>query len=437
MKAVIVGAGLAGLAAAHELSKAGWQVKVLESADRVGGRVETVEKNGYRFDSGAVGAGTVYTDYMQLVEELGLSDRIVESSTVSAIYRNGTVHEIDSARPMTGLTTGAFSLGSKLKLAKLAMDVRRIKPDLDIRDVAGAHQYDTESSRAYALRRLNQELADNLIEPLHRTLNLTRADRVSKLELFNALTGLFDTTMITLTGGLATLTDALGKRLDVRTETKVSLIERLDGEIAITCSTAEGEDTLTADACVIATQLPVATEIYPPAKRDLAPLPERLRYNRGIVVTLGYSRPTDTQAMLLMLPVAETQEHALLFLEHNKGPDRAPKGHSLVTVFFDDVALDSSLRKSDAQLIENTARFVEQVLPELRGAMDMSHVRHWGELALTNPDVGLFKLIEGVNRKLDPNDPVQYAGDYFSTAGQNTAIVYGKRAAHNLLAAFG
>lgn len=433
--AIVVGAGLAGLTAAYELSKAGWQVRILETAERVGGRVETVNKQGYRFDSGAVGTGTVYTDYMRLVDELSLRDQVVESSTVSAIYRDGKVHEIDSARPVTGLTTGVFSWGSKLKLVNLALDIRRVKPDIDIRNVGQAHQYDTESAYDYATRRLNRELADYLIVPLHRTLNLSRADRVSKLELFNALTGLFDTTMITLVGGSALLAEKLAEKVSVTLGATVTAVRKAEGQIQVDYQLlSQGLETATADACVIATPMPTTLEIYPPAAEDLAPLAQRLRYNRSVVVTLGYSQPTATEALMVMLPVAETEEHALLFLEHNKGPDRAPTGHSLITVFFDDVALESSLRKSDEQLVADTRQFVERVLPELKGGFAMSHVTHWGEHGLTNPDVGLFKLMHEVNQKIDPKDPVQYAGDYFSTAGQNSAIVYGKRAADHLIA---
>ena len=49
---VIIGSGLAGLSAAHTLIEAGVEVRVLEASSSIGGRVQTDEINGYRFDRG-------------------------------------------------------------------------------------------------------------------------------------------------------------------------------------------------------------------------------------------------------------------------------------------------------------------------------------------------------------------------------------------------
>ena len=434
--AIVVGAGLAGLTTAYRLNKAGWKITIFEARNQVGGRAVSVSKQGYLFDSGAVGTGTVYKDYMGLVEELGLSDRVVKASTVASTVRDGRLHEIDSAKPMTALTSKLLSFGSKLKMINLMRDLGKVKPYLDIRDVAAASQFDDETTEAYALRRLNPELLEYFVEPMIRTLNLNRARNNSKLELMNALAGLFSTTMITLKGGLVVLAQALAKGLDIQCNTKVDSVKKFDDHVEVCFSDTSGSTvTARADVCVLATELPHALEIYAAARSDLSPLAEIYQCNRGLCVHLGYKAATHTKALMAMMPPSENKEISLFFFEHNKGPDRAPPGHSMITVFFDDTAADRPWALSDEALIRDTAANVEKILPELAGHLEMSHVTRW-PLGLTNPSPGSFKAIHAVNQKLNPADRVQYAGDYRSTAGQNSAVACGNNVARDLIRHF-
>jgi phytoene desaturase len=52
-KIIIIGAGLGGLSAAVRLAKSGFSVTVLEKNETVGGKVNFVEADGYKFDTGA------------------------------------------------------------------------------------------------------------------------------------------------------------------------------------------------------------------------------------------------------------------------------------------------------------------------------------------------------------------------------------------------
>src|SRR3989339_779697 len=49
---LVLGAGLAGLAAGYELVKGGFEVTIVEKYEEVGGLARTIVKNGFRFDTG-------------------------------------------------------------------------------------------------------------------------------------------------------------------------------------------------------------------------------------------------------------------------------------------------------------------------------------------------------------------------------------------------
>ncbi len=71
--AIVVGAGLGGLACAHDLAAAGTDVLVLEARDRPGGRVEAVRlDDGRVVQMGGELVGHVHRHYLELAAELGL-----------------------------------------------------------------------------------------------------------------------------------------------------------------------------------------------------------------------------------------------------------------------------------------------------------------------------------------------------------------------------
>jgi phytoene desaturase len=51
-RALVVGAGFSGLAAAVRLAARGWRVTVLDKLDTPGGRATALHQDGYRFDLG-------------------------------------------------------------------------------------------------------------------------------------------------------------------------------------------------------------------------------------------------------------------------------------------------------------------------------------------------------------------------------------------------
>lgn len=84
MNVVVVGGGLSGLVAAHDLACAGVPTVVLERAPRWGGQIWTASVNGFVMELGAEGYAAGRRAVRDLCEELGLTDRLVSQQGTTA-----------------------------------------------------------------------------------------------------------------------------------------------------------------------------------------------------------------------------------------------------------------------------------------------------------------------------------------------------------------
>ena len=84
MRAVVIGGGIAGLAAARRLALGGHSVTLLEATDRLGGLIHSVELDGVRVDIGAEAFAVARPEALELVRELGLEEFLAEPAQDSA-----------------------------------------------------------------------------------------------------------------------------------------------------------------------------------------------------------------------------------------------------------------------------------------------------------------------------------------------------------------
>jgi len=120
---VVVGGGLAGLAAARRLDRAGVEWLLVEATDRIGGRVTTDVIDGWRLDRGFQALNTAYPRLPALVDIAALDMRYFTSGVL--VRRGGELHRLDNPlrEPLAAaqsLTSGAGTLSDRLKFAALA-----------------------------------------------------------------------------------------------------------------------------------------------------------------------------------------------------------------------------------------------------------------------------------------------------------------------------
>ncbi|HEY0001710.1 MAG TPA: FAD-dependent oxidoreductase, partial [Actinoplanes sp.] len=120
---VIVGGGLAGLAAARRLDRAGVEWLLVEAADRIGGRVATDIIDGWRLDRGFQVLNTAYPRVPALVDIDALDMRYFTSGVL--VRRGGELQRLgnplhDPVGAAMSLTSNVGTLSDRLKFAALA-----------------------------------------------------------------------------------------------------------------------------------------------------------------------------------------------------------------------------------------------------------------------------------------------------------------------------
>ncbi|MET9459841.1 protoporphyrinogen oxidase [Streptomyces canus] len=158
-RVIVIGAGIAGLAAAHRLAQRGARVTVLEASDRVGGKLLPGEIAGARVDLGAESMLARRPEAVALAREVGLDDRLQPPATATAsIWTRGALRPMPKGHVM-GVPGTAEALAGVLSEEGLA----RIEQDAELpRTEVG----DDVAVGAYVAARLGREVVDRLIEPL-------------------------------------------------------------------------------------------------------------------------------------------------------------------------------------------------------------------------------------------------------------------------------
>lgn len=310
--AVVIGGGIAGLAAAHRLVATGLRVTLLEATARLGGKLMTGEVAGVQVDLGAESVLARRPEAVDLAGAVGLAGRLQPPATATA-----SLWTRDALRPMPkghvmGVPGDPAALGGVLSpegLARIAEE-RELTPTPVGDDVAVG---------AYVADRLGREVVDRLVEPLLGGVYAGDAYRISMRaavpQLFEAVKEggpLLDAVRRIqeraaarqqtgpvfqgIEGGIGTLPDAVADAVragggSILTETPVLGLTRTDAGWAVRTDTG----VITADAVVLATPAWSASALLaaesPTASAELA----GVEYASMALVTLAFRR-SDIEA---------------------------------------------------------------------------------------------------------------------------------------------
>lgn len=432
-RVIVIGGGIAGLTAAFRMQEHGLDVTVLEAQGAVGGRMATIARDGYLLDIGALAVSRKYAQMTRLADDAGIVDRIVDSSETIGIVHDGTVHRLRSSAPLDAARTRLISWPTKLRAARIGLDLRRLSRVLDWDDVGAAGFFDRETVREWVSRRAGRELDDRVTGPLLRGSVMADSADLSALELGYIALNFFGSKVFTFSGGLGSLPTALASRLDVRLGTRATHVEERPDEVLVTAVGPSGEEVLPADACVIALSSKDMASIHPGLPARHREIVDSIEYVRLMPIQLALTTRPREPSLYLSLPETESRDLCSIYFDHNKHGDRAPAGAGLLTLFWHDRWSRAHWDARDEDIIARTVDEASRWVPGLADAVAFGHVTRWpAGVMLSRP--GTYSRLHEIARARTGARRVHLAGDYFGGSTTNAALCSGEFAARQITA---
>ena len=471
----VVGGGVSGLSAAFLLTRAGFQVTVLEGSPRLGGKLAVSEVGGIAVDAGAEALLARRPEGTGLIGELGLSGQLEVPGTTSAgIWTRGSIRSLPR-RQFMGVPADIGELAGTGILSEEGLARAAQEPSL-----SGGEQIADMSVTSMVGGRFGAELVDRLVEPLLGGVYAGRCDDLSfsatlpalaqaargRSSLTEAAASLIpppgsggDTggnaappgeprlpepprpVFTTLAGGLGTLPGALAAASGavVRTGAMVRELVRTRAGWRLTVGSAHAPQAVDADAVIIAVPGIPASRLLAGVANSAAAALGEIRYASMAIVTLAYpvtAFPEPLNGSGFLVPAVDGRAIKAVTFSTVKWPHlrtSQPDLH-IVRCSVGRLGEDVVLQRADAELADLAAADLAAATG-VRGKPADIRVSRWGG-GLPQYSVGHLDRVARIRAGIAAQPGLAICGAAYDGVGIPACIATARLAVEQVLAYF-
>jgi protoporphyrinogen oxidase len=437
----VVGAGLAGLAAAWELQQRGRRVTLLEREAAVGGRAWSECVDGFTLEPLSPVLSTADAELLAWCARLCVQDDLLPLRPLVTLQVSGRrTAEIDPRGVLDLARIPGVSAREALRLLRLPRLLRRYRAQLDAAEPERAAPLDDRSLADFARLYFGQSVLDRWMGPLLTSACLGDERDASRAHFLRRYVRELGARRGLPRAPLRELCEAAASRLPTLLRARVVGIEPGAGGGLRVSYTREGrERILEASGVVLATDAPTAARLGAAALRTgERELLAGVRYAASVVLAVATCRPLTPQPREVRVPHVEGSPLETALYEPGLPGGRVPDHYGCVTLRATAAWSGEAMSLPDETLEKELLDALEQFEPGARAKVEFTRL-YRVERALPRFDVGHYRALARLQRieadRLRDGPHVTLAGDYRSDPSWAGAFAAGTRAARSLDAA--
>lgn len=462
---VIVGGGIAGLAAAHRLQELSRERELplrftlLEASGRVGGALGTAHRDGFLLELGPDSFIAEKPWALALCRRIGLEPELIgtrDDHRATFIVHNGKLELLPEGFMLLAPTKFGPLLRSRLFSwpGKLRMALDFVLPR--------GPQQDDESLGSFVRRRFGREVLERVAQPLiggiytadpdslsvaatmPRFLQMEREQRSVIKAMWKAsrsrpqetkrASGARWSLFVSLRGGMQTFVDTLTARLSlghIRLHCPVSHLQHVDGQWYVEC---EDNSVLSADEVILATPAFQTAPLLHRLDPRLAASLTTIRYSSAATVNLAFRRdqiPHPLNGFGFVVPHVENRQLIACSFSSVKYAGRAPEGYALLRAFVGG-SLQAELFNLDDTEMEQTVRHELATFLGIQTAPLFVHIARYPH-SMPQYRVGHLHLVETIDQQVAYYPGLALAGSAYRGVGIADCVRSGEAAAEAVL----
>ena len=346
----IIGGGISGLAVLHFLKQRlgdNVDITLFEREAAVGGTIRSLKKDSSLFEWGPNGFLDNQLDTLQLIEDIGAADQLIESKTAAHrryIQMNGNL-PCCTQGPMDFIRTSLLPLKDKWSLIT-GIFKKNISKDRSIDD--------------YVSQRFSRHLAETLVDPFISGIYAGDIKRLHMASAFPKLKrqGFKKPHMRSFKGGMGQIIESLGRRYKEHIQTNSEI--------------SSGE--FNADAIIVATPAYAAARIVENLNPVLSQFLDELPYAPVAVTGLLFKQESFNKkpdGFGYLIPSSENKDILGVLIESNVYDGRAGEGQIMLRVMLGGTHHPGIINDDQERILAKAIREIDSVYGLTAGPVEI------------------------------------------------------------------